>query len=152
MYCFAEQLLLVGVAEIYHVFCFLLSMLRVEFYCIRAYKIFPIWLVRGYYEFGKIFCGESSAFLLVFWGLLLVLNGVFRAVCGWFCALSMLLSVTFNVAKRDVCVCCLAGKEISKEEGDNRLSPSSISSCSGVINFRLAQVILTSWMFVAGSV
>jgi hypothetical protein len=61
----------------------------------------------------------------------------------------MLLGVTFEYVAGFVSP---AGKGISKEEGDNRLSPSSTSSCSDVINFRLAQVILTSWMFVAGSV
>jgi len=37
-----------------------------------------------------------------------------------------------------------AGKEISKEERDNRLAPSSTGSSSDVINFRLASVMMTS--------
>ena len=49
---------------------------------------------------------ECSFFLFVFCGLLLFLYGVLGAVGGWFCALLMLLCVTFNVAMRDVCVCC----------------------------------------------
>ena len=72
--------------------------------------------------------------------------GVFQH--GLWCRL-MLLGVTFEYVAG---VASSAGKEISEEEGDNRLSPSSTSSCSGVINFRLGQVIMTSWMFVAGSV
>jgi len=59
----------------------------------------------------KFFCVESWAFLVVFWGLLLFLDGVSGFVGWWFCALSMLFSVTFNVAKREVCACCwLCGK------------------------------------------
>jgi len=59
----------------------------------------------------NFFCGESKAFLFVFGGLFLFLYGVSGSV-GWcFCALSMLLCVTFNVAKRDVCVCCRALRE-----------------------------------------
>jgi hypothetical protein len=47
-----------------------------------------------------------------------------------------------------------AGKEISEEEGNNRLAPSSIMlqlglRVSDVINFRLETVIMTSWMFLA---
>jgi len=34
-----------------------------------------------------------------------------------------------------------AGREISKEEGTNRLATSSAGYCSGVINFRLESVI-----------
>jgi len=45
----------------------------------------------------KFFCVVKAWFLFVFWVLLLVLVGVCGSV-GWcFCALSMLLSVTFDV-------------------------------------------------------
>ena len=54
----------------------------------------------------------------------------------------MLFSVTFNVGMRDDCLCCWAlGKEISKEEGDNRLAPSSIL-CSREIACRLLLLVL----------
>ena len=75
-------------------------MLRVEFYCIRAYKICLFRLVRGYYELQKkniFFCAETLLFCLRF------------AVCCLFCmvhwvlfvdvlmALSTWLCVTFDV-------------------------------------------------------
>jgi hypothetical protein len=43
-----------------------------------------------------------------------------------------------------------AGKEISEEEGDNRLSPSSTGFCSDVINSRLESLITPSWEFGYG--
>ena len=48
-------------------------------------------------------------------------------------------------------VICCAGKEISQEEGVNSLIPSSTMvlgwlSVSDVINFRLEQVIIPSWL------
>jgi len=55
----------------------------------------------------KKFQRESSVFLFVFCGLLPVLIGV-SGLFGWvlWCG-SMLFCVTFNVDKRDVCVCWL---------------------------------------------
>jgi len=92
----------------------------------------------------KIFCGESPAFLFVFWALFMVLIDGLSSVCwcfvvrfnilcgailhGLWCGLPMLTGYS-------------AGKEISREEGTYPLLPSSIISgsgfCSDVINFRL---------------
>jgi len=53
----------------------------------------------------KNFQRESSAFLFVFWALLLFLYGVFWSVFVFFAWCSMLLCVAFNVGMRGVCVC-----------------------------------------------
>jgi len=65
----------------------------------------------------------------VFWVLFWFLYGVLGSVWPWFSALSMLLSVTSYVADRDV-LGLGAGLVISKEEGTNRLAPSSSPSYS----------------------
>jgi len=48
----------------------------------------------------KIFCGESSGFLVVFWALFMVLYGVLWSVFAVLAWCSMLLCVTFNVGMR----------------------------------------------------
>jgi len=53
----------------------------------------------------KIFGCENWVFLFVFWALFgvgLVFFGLLVGVLAW---VSMLVCVTFNVVKRDVCVC-----------------------------------------------
>ena len=59
----------------------------------------------------KIFCGGSFAFVFVFWVVFLCWGLFWVGFRAGFSALSMLLRVTFNVGKRDVCACCwLCGK------------------------------------------
>ena len=50
----------------------------------------------------KFFCGESYAFLFVFWVLFLVLYGVSRAVFAGLACACMLVSVEFHVGMRGV--------------------------------------------------
>jgi hypothetical protein len=49
-----------------------------------AYGIFPIRLVRGYYECREIFFGEGCGFLSVLWVRFLFLIGVSEAVVWCF--------------------------------------------------------------------
>jgi len=53
----------------------------------------------------KNFGGESSTFPRVFWALFVVSIVASGLLARVLLALSMLLSVTFDVAMRDVCVC-----------------------------------------------